>query len=71
MKELTQEEVFAIAGGWHIRLHFNPFLFIGSAVGGFVMGGPVGLGIVVGSMLVAQGTGNIHEMAVNEFSNGR
>ena len=71
MKILTQDEAFCVSGGWHIKLHFNPFLFIGSAVGGFVMGGPVGLGIVVGSMLVAQGTGNIHEMVVDEFGNRR
>jgi hypothetical protein len=70
MIELTQDEVCEITGGkFRIKLHFNPFVFLGSVAAGFIAGGPFGVGLAVGSMLITQGSGNLYDLHKEQFGN--
>jgi hypothetical protein len=70
MKELTISERMEVSGGkFRFKWHINPFQVVFTAVGGFLLGGPVGAGIAVGAAIAAQGSGNLHQMYVDEFGN--
>ncbi len=59
MRHLTREELELSEGGFHL----NVGAAVGAMVGGFLAGGPVGLGFAIGSILIAQGTNNLVELA--------
>ncbi len=66
MKELSMQEVEEVAGGFRIKLHFNVFQAIFTVIGGGILGGPVGAGVAVASLIGAQGAGNLHDLYINE-----
>lgn len=69
MKELSKNEIAQVSGSIH--LHFNPFQLVGGIVIGFAAGGPFGVGVAIATAIVAQGSGNLYEMAVDEWGNPR
>lgn len=69
MRQLYFNELYDISGG-RFRLQFNPFQFIGAIAVGAIMGGPVGVGMAVGAAIIAQGTGNLHDMYINPQPGG-
>lgn len=62
MRMLSTDEINGTAGGFH----FNLGAALGAMVGGFLAGGPVGLGFAIGSVLIATGTNNLHDMCKDE-----
>lgn len=62
MRHLTREELNLTKGGFH----FNVGAALGAMVGGFLAGGPIGLGFAIGTVLVATGTNNLHDMCKDE-----
>jgi len=70
MQELTQEEALQVgASRFKIKLHFNIFTCVFSSIGAFLIGGPVGAGMVIGAHIAAQGSGNLYDMSVEHFGN--
>lgn len=68
MIELTQEQVMNVSGG-KFKFHINIFQTVFTAVGAFIIAGPVAAGMVVGAAIAAQGAGSLHEMYVDEYGN--
>jgi len=68
MRNLRVEEMESVAGGFH--LHFNVFQAVFTVIGAGIIGGPVGAGIAVAAAIGAQGLGNLHDMAIEEYENG-
>lgn len=69
MRNLSITEINEVYGS-RFKLQFNPFQFIGAIAVGAIMGGPVGIGMAVGAAIIAQGTGNLHDMYVNPQPGG-
>lgn len=69
MRQLTTTEVNQIDGAF--KLHFNPFQIIGAIAVGAVTGGPFGIGVAVSIAIIAQGSGNLADMAIDEWGNPR
>lgn len=67
MRELSMHEINQISGA-KFKLHFNVFHAVFTVIGAGILGGPVGAGVAVAAVIGAQGAGNLHEMAVNEFN---
>ncbi len=65
MKELTLEQQNEVCGGFK----FNLGSAFAALVTGFIVGGPVGFGYALGTIVIAQGVNNLEEMVHNEFSN--
>ncbi len=63
MKELTQNQIMEVSGGFKLN--------IGQAVGalicGAIAGGPVGFGYALGTIIIAQAVNSLDEMRQNEF----
>ena len=59
MRHLTREELELLTGG----IHINIGAAFGAIVGGFIVGGPIGMGMAIGTVLIAQGTNNLVELA--------
>lgn len=66
MRELTIDEIQQISSG-KFKLHFNIFMLIGGIAAGAVTGGPFGVGIAIGTALIAQASGNLTEMTIDEY----
>jgi hypothetical protein len=69
MIELTQEQVNEVNGGF--KFHFNFVLTTFTAIGAFIVTGPVGAGVVVAAAIATQGTYNLADMYHDEFGNPR
>lgn len=69
MIELTEQEVMQVNGGF--KFHFNLILTTFTAIGAFVVGGPVAAGVVVAAAIATQGTGNLVDMYHDEYGNPR
>lgn len=65
MKLLTEIETREIGAGF--KLHFNIFMLIGGIAAGAITGGPFGVGIAIGTALIAQSSGNLTDMYIDEF----
>lgn len=68
MKELSSDQVMEVFGG-KFKWHINPFHVVFTAFAGFLAAGPIGAGLAIGAAIAAQGTGNLHQMYVDEFGN--
>lgn len=68
MHELTSNEVLEISAG-KFKWHVNPFHVVFTTFAGFLAGGPVGAGLALGAAIAAQGTGELHQIYVDEFGN--
>lgn len=64
MQELTQEQVETVPGA-KFKLRVNLGTLIGGALAGFIMGGPVGLGIAIGGGIIAQSVNSLDDMYTN------
>jgi hypothetical protein len=60
MVELHKEVLQGIEGGF--KLHFNLLVTGFTAVGAFIISGPVGAGMIVAAAISAQGTGQLIDM---------
>jgi hypothetical protein len=65
MRELNQTELLQVEGGF--KFHFNVFQSVFIVVAATLGGGPVGFGYAVGTLIAAQGAGQLHDMAKDEF----
>lgn len=65
MKVLSNKEIELVSGAIHI--HVNVFQALFTVIGAGILGGPAGAGIAVAAIIGAQGTGNLHELIVNEL----
>lgn len=71
MRELNYGEIGEIGGGKKIKLHFNFLPTIFTAIGAFVVSGPVGAGVVIGAAIAAQGAGQLVDMYHDQYGNPR
>lgn len=71
MKSLKQQDLHQVSAGFHIKFHFNPFQFLGAVVVGAIAGGPFGIAVAVSTALVAQGSGQLYDMGVDQWGNKR
>jgi len=67
MKPLSIDEIRQIQGGLHIHIG----AFIAAIVIGAVTGGPVGVGYVLTTTVMAKGIDNLADMAHDEWGNPR
>lgn len=58
MKELTMGECTDVSAGFKLNIGH----LIGSICVGFVLGGPIGIGVAIGGALVGQGVNELNEM---------
>jgi ABC-type phosphate transport system permease subunit len=56
-----------MAGGF--KLHFPLIETIFTAIGAAIIGGPVGIGIVIGTAIATQDVGNLKDMYHDEYGN--
>lgn len=64
MKELNLHDIEHIHGAkFKFKFHFNPLYTFFTAVGAFIVTGPVGAGVVIASAIATQGTGQLVDMA--------
>lgn len=59
MRQIETNEFDNIAGGFKLNIGQA----LGAMAGGFIAGGPFGLGMAIGCVLIAQGTNNLVELA--------
>ena len=64
MKELNENEINEISGG-KFKLRVNLGAVIGGAVVGFISGGPVGLGLAIGTAVITQSVNSLDDMVRN------
>ena len=64
MRELRQNEFNEIAGG-KFKVRVNIGAVVGGAVLGFISGGPVGMGLAIGTAVITQSVNSLKDMAVN------
>jgi len=66
MRELSLTEMEEISGG-RFKFHFNVFQGVSTIALGLVTAGPAGVGMAICALVVAQGLGQTHDMAVTEL----
>ncbi len=59
MREIETKELEYVNGSFKLNIGTA----IGAMIGGFIAGGPFGLGMAIGVTLIAQGTNNLVELA--------
>ena len=68
MRELFKDELNEVSGGRKIRIHISvPNVF--TAIGAFVLGGPVAGGVVLAAMLAAQGSAQTYDILTQDPNN--
>lgn len=66
MRELSLLEIDDISAG-KFKFHFNVFQAVFTVVVSTLAGGPIGFGYAVGTLIAAQGVGQLHDMAVDKY----
>lgn len=65
MRALRRDESSLVSAGF--KFHFNIIQVAFTAMGAFIISGPVGAGVVIGAALATQGTGQLVDMYNEEI----